>query len=98
MSHHHDLDGEGVRIHQVGTGRVRIENDLVGNPVPILILGLFFLVIPTIGPMGKVDRKAIGQDLEHLLGRDDIKLLRKEIEAQLMGNFLDFFVKDAKTF
>ncbi len=97
MGHDHHLDRERIGIHQIGPRGVGVEDQLVRNAESMLILGLFPLIIPAEGPVGEVDGKAVGQNLQHLLGRDGVKLLRKEIEAKLPGDFLNSLIEFTET-
>jgi hypothetical protein len=97
MGHHHHLDREGVGVDEVSPRRIGIENHLVGNPGPVFIEGLFSLVVPPERPVGEVDRKVISHDFQHLLGRDHVKLLGKEIETEVSGDPLQEFIKFSET-
>ena len=84
MRYHQCLRRHRVLLHQVRDAGVRVDDDLVGETLHAAAICLLVAdELLSIGPVGISDRQpAGGVGIEHLLGRDDLDLVRIGVEPE----------------
>jgi hypothetical protein len=82
------LHRQGVLLHQVGDAGVGVDDDLIGQPhVAALVAALRGQEVLAVRPVVVAQRQAgRGIGVEHLLGRDDLDLVRIGVQPELGGN------------
>ena len=83
---HQGLHGHGVFLHQVDDARVGVDDELVGKAAPALPVEVIFEEeVLAERPVAIHQRHADrGIGVEHLLGRDDLDLVRVDVEAKVV--------------
>ena len=84
MRDHQRLHRRGILLHQVGDAGRRVDDDLIGEAPQALaierfLLGEMFAERPVLVIQRHADR---GVGVEHLLGGDDLDLVRIDVEAE----------------
>ena len=86
-----------VLLHAVADARIGVDDDLVGERlIALAVERLVACEALAVGPMRVHQRHADGGiGVEHLLGRDDLDLVGKEVEAELLARDLLDRIVDA---
>lgn len=83
MRNHQGLHGRAILLHQIADARVGIDDDLIGQShMTSSVAALRGQKLLAIAPVPVIDRHAhAGIGIHHLLGRDDLELIRIGIQT-----------------